>query len=38
MSFTIKYESTLVSWGGDWISFKDAPHFELKNWKTLIKK
>lgn len=34
----IKYESTLVSWGGDWISFKDAPHFELKNWKTLIKK
>jgi peptidoglycan L-alanyl-D-glutamate endopeptidase CwlK len=34
----IKYESTLVSWGGDWVSFKDAPHFELKNWKTLIKK
>ena len=34
----IKYESTLVSWGGDWLSFKDVPHFELKNWKTLIKK
>lgn len=34
----IKYESTLVSWGGDWINFKDTPHFELKNWKTMIKK
>jgi peptidoglycan L-alanyl-D-glutamate endopeptidase CwlK len=30
--------SNLVEWGGSWKSFKDAPHFELKNWKTYIKK
>lgn len=24
--------SPLVVWGGDW-QFKDAPHFELKDWK-----
>lgn len=30
-------ESDVVSWGGSWVSFKDAPHFELKNWKTYIK-
>lgn len=33
----VKQISDTVSWGGDWISFKDAPHFELKNWKTFIK-
>lgn len=26
--------SDVVDWGGGWKSFKDAPHFELKNWKT----
>ncbi len=30
--------SDVVSWGGSWVNFKDAPHFELKNWKTYIKK
>jgi len=34
----IAYESTQVTWGGSWVRFKDAPHFELKNWKTLINK
>jgi peptidoglycan L-alanyl-D-glutamate endopeptidase CwlK len=29
--------SDVVEWGGSWKSFKDAPHFELKNWKTYIK-
>ncbi len=24
-----------ISWGGDWVSIKDYPHFELTNWKTL---
>lgn len=24
-----------ISWGGDWHSFKDYPHYELKNWKFL---
>lgn len=27
-----------VEWGGDWLKFKDAPHFELKGWKNQIKK
>lgn len=31
-------ESDVVSWGGSWVSFKDAPHFELKNWKTYTPK
>lgn len=31
-------KSDVVSWGGSWINFKDAPHFELKNWKTYIPK
>ena len=31
-------KSDVVSWGGSWVSFKDAPHFELKDWKTYIKK
>ena len=29
--------SSEVTWGGSW-TFKDAPHFELKNWKNLIRK
>ena len=32
----IKKIQPLIEWGGDW-KFKDAPHFELKNWKQLIK-
>ena len=27
-----------IDWGGNWIKFKDAPHFELKGWKNLITK
>ena len=27
----------LVEWGGGW-KFRDLPHFELKNWRTFIKK
>lgn len=30
-------KSDVVIWGGSWTSFKDAPHFELKNWKTYLK-
>lgn len=26
-----------VVWGGDWLTFKDLPHFELKDWKLLVK-
>jgi peptidoglycan L-alanyl-D-glutamate endopeptidase CwlK len=32
----IKRIQPLVEWGGDW-KFKDAPHFELKGWKQLIR-
>lgn len=31
-------KSDVVSWGGAWVSFSDKPHFELKDWKNLIKK
>lgn len=24
-----------ISWGGDWHSIKDYPHFELANWREL---
>ena len=24
-----------IDWGGNWIRFKDAPHFELKGWKKI---
>jgi len=34
----IKSVSDVTDWGGGWKSFKDAPHFELKGWKTYIKK
>lgn len=27
-----------VSWGGDWRSFKDYPHFELTPWRDYAKK
>lgn len=27
----------LIDWGGNW-RFTDNPHFELKNWKLLVKK
>jgi peptidoglycan L-alanyl-D-glutamate endopeptidase CwlK len=45
MSWNSKYfkmfadciKSDVVSWGGSWVNFKDAPHFELKDWKTYIK-
>lgn len=33
----IKVYSDKVKWGGDFVSFKDRPHFELKNWKDLSK-
>jgi len=29
--------SDVVSWGGNFKSLVDMPHFELKNWKTYIK-
>lgn len=29
----IKEVSNEVIWGGDFRSFKDRPHFELKNWR-----
>ena len=25
-----------VEWGGSWIKFKDAPHYQLKNWKSYL--
>ena len=34
----VKSSSDVTVWGGDWLKFKDAPHFELKNWKTYIPK
>ncbi len=30
-----KYSSK-VEWGGNWVGFKDAPHFQLLNWKNTI--
>lgn len=30
--------SDVVEWGGSWAKFNDAPHFELKNWKTYLAK
>lgn len=34
----VKSVSDVIVWGGDWLKFKDAPHFELKAWKTYIPK
>ncbi len=31
-------KSDVVSWGGNFKSLVDMPHFELKDWKTYIKK
>jgi peptidoglycan L-alanyl-D-glutamate endopeptidase CwlK len=28
--------SNKITWGGNWQGFKDAPHFELTNWKMTI--
>lgn len=27
-----------ITWGGDWHSLKDWPHFELANWKIISRK
>ena len=27
--------TTDTSWGGNWKGFKDAPHFELTNWRQI---
>ena len=32
----IKSISNDVEWGGDWVRFKDAPHFELKNLRAKL--
>lgn len=32
----IKAIEPQVEWGGDWAKFKDAPHFQLKNWNKLL--
>lgn len=32
----IKRISPNIEWGGDW-KFKDAPHWELKGWKGLVR-
>lgn len=34
----VKSITTSIEWGGDFKSIKDAPHFELKNWKLLVGK
>lgn len=28
---------TRIEWGGSWLKFKDNPHYQLKDWKTLRK-
>jgi len=32
MKAAAKAENVLLEWGGDWVSFKDGPHFQLP-WK-----
>jgi peptidoglycan L-alanyl-D-glutamate endopeptidase CwlK len=32
----IKGINSDIEWGGDWVRFKDAPHFELKNWRAKL--
>lgn len=27
-----------ITWGGNWVSLKDYPHFELAKWKVIPKK
>jgi peptidoglycan L-alanyl-D-glutamate endopeptidase CwlK len=29
MKAAAKAEKVPITWGGDWVSFKDGPHFEL---------
>jgi len=29
------YEGVDIEWGGNWKSFLDMPHFQLKNWKEM---
>ena len=29
---SLKYD---LEWGGNWTTFKDYPHFQLKNWRNL---
>lgn len=36
LQYAIKMHPNLA-WGGDWSSFKDFPHVELKDWKKLVK-
>ncbi|MDR2824734.1 MAG: M15 family metallopeptidase [Prevotellaceae bacterium] len=38
MKQAAKELGTTISWGGDWTSFKDYPHFELKNFTTSLQK
>lgn len=26
----------LIDWGGSWVSFPDAPHYQLHNWKNYL--
>ncbi len=32
----ISKHSPKVEWGGNWKNFKDAPHYQLLNWKNTI--
>lgn len=32
-----KEEFKDFAWGGDWNKFKDFPHYELKDWKDMVK-
>lgn len=36
-TFSKYMKSTLIEWGGDWKSFRDTPHYEIKGWQKLIK-
>lgn len=31
----VKRIQPLIEWGGDW-KFKDAPHFQIKNWRNFV--
>ena len=37
-AFLVEKVNIQVVWGGNWQTFKDLPHFELKNWKLLVKR
>jgi peptidoglycan L-alanyl-D-glutamate endopeptidase CwlK len=36
-AFSKFMKTTGISWGGDFKSIPDSPHYELSNWKTLAK-